>query len=191
MKKLVLILFLFSFGIIDLFAQERDPVEAGNIGLGGQVAYHRTGDADAGRFMFGALMRAKLSFALGVDASINYREEKYYNGELTVRSWPVQLSVLFYPFPQFYAIAGGGWYHSSFDYTPGFQHADLADPTENPFGWHIGGGAEVPMADNIRLFGDVRYVFLDYNLRDFGNIPLNYLNSNFYMINIGLIFGFR
>jgi opacity protein-like surface antigen len=184
------IFFLLSFGVIDLYGQ-RDNVEEGNIGLGGQIAYNRSGDTDAGRFMFGVLLRSKLSFALGVDASINYREEKINNGQVTLRSWPLQLSVLFYPFPQFYAIAGGGWYHTTVDYTPGLQHEDLADQTYNPFGWHLGGGAEVPLAENVRLFGDVRFVYLDYNFRDFGNVPLNNINSNFYMINLGIIFGFR
>jgi hypothetical protein len=188
-------LIIIGLGVIlftaDAFSQRRDNVEEGNIGLGPQIGYQRAGDADAGRFMFGAVLRAKLSYALGVEGSINYREEKYHDGQVTVRTWPVMLSALFYPFPQFYALAGGGWHHSTFDFDPGFQHADLADKTVNPFGWHVGGGAEVPLGETVRLFGDVRYVFLDYDFEDFAEIPLESLNSNFYIINVGIIFGFR
>jgi len=190
LRKLIMLMMIgIIFFTVDNFSQKRDDVEAGNIGIGPQVGYQRSGDADAGRFMFGAVMRAKLSVAFGVEASINYRQDVYENW--TVRTWPVMLSALFYPFPQFYAVAGGGWHHSTIDFDPGFQQADLADQTSNPFGWHIGGGAEVPLGESVRLFGDVRYVFLDYNFDDLDDIPLSEMESNFYVISVGIIFGFE
>ncbi len=188
-KSIIIMIIGILFFTVNNFSQKQNDVEAGNIGIGPQVGYQRSGDADAGAFMFGAVLRAKLSVAFGVEASINYREDKYK--DWTVRTWPVMLSALFYPFPQFYAVGGVGWHHSTLDFDPGFQQADLADQTENPFGFHIGGGAEVPLGEQVRLFGDVRYVFLDYKFEDLGDVPLSEMKSNFYIINLGIVFGFE
>lgn len=191
LRLVISVLALFFVLNIEISAQNYKDNEAGNVGLGVQVGYQRAGDADAGKFLFGGLLRAKLSEAFGVEGAISYRQEEYYNGNMTVRSWPVTISGLVYPFPMFYLVAGGGWYHTTFDFDPGFTQQDLADKTLNPFGWHLGGGAEVPLGESVRLFGDVRYVFLKYDFEDFNDIPLKDINSNFYTINVGLIFGFR
>jgi opacity protein-like surface antigen len=186
----VIISAIITLSVIDTNAQ-RNRDEAGTIGIGPQIGYQRSGDADAGEFMYGGFFRAKLSNAFGIEASLNYRHEEYANGMITVRSWPVLLSALVYPFPMFYGIAGGGWHHTTIDFDPGFSQQDLADQTSNPFGWHLGAGVEIPMGESVKLTGDVKYVFLDYAFQDFLNTPINDYNNNFYIVNVGLAFGFR
>lgn len=190
MKVYVLaIMLMLMFITIDINAQYNDASPNGKIGIGPQLGYQRSGDADVGKIMYGGFIRAKLSPSLAVEGSINYRTEEYYNGKLTVRSWPVLASVLLYPFPMFYGIAGVGWYNTSFDFTPGFQQSDLKAPNKSRFGWHLGAGAEIPLAHGFTLTGDIKYVFLKYNLDNIPNLSLNDLNSNFYVINVGLLIG--
>ncbi|MCI0690989.1 hypothetical protein L0337_03165 [candidate division KSB1 bacterium] len=50
--------------------------------------------------------------------SINYRQEKFNNGALTVRSWPVMVTGLLYPLPIVYGAVGAGWYNTKFDFEP-------------------------------------------------------------------------
>ncbi|GEM_PF-425525 len=190
LSKIFFTVLLIIFFISDSNAQRKSKSE-GSIGIGPQIGYQRSGDADAGRFMFGGFIRAKLSDAFGIEGSINYRTEEYANGSITVRSWPVLASALVYPFPMLYGIAGAGWYNATFDFDPGFQQMDLADQTQTKFGWHIGAGAEIPLADKLMLTGDVKFVFLNYDWDELNDVPLTDYNSNFYIINIGLAFGLR
>ncbi len=45
---------------------------------------------------------------------------------------------------------------------------------------------ELPLSSSAKLVGDIKYVFLDY---DFTNFPgSNGVNSNFYVLTIGLLF---
>jgi opacity protein-like surface antigen len=175
------VLFYFS----DSYAQI--PGEPG-IGIGPQIGYQRAGDADEGRFMIGGLVRIRLTSALAVEGSINYRTEQYADNMISVRSWPVLVSALFYPLPIVYGVAGAGWYNTTFTFDPGFGQFNLADKTQTNFGWHIGAGAEIPVANNLSLTGDIKYVFLNYDWNDLNDIPLKDFNSNFYIINVGLIF---
>lgn len=193
MKTYVLgMILMLLLACTEVKAQYQSDKEAGKIGIGAQIGYQRSGSADAGSLMYGGMIRAKLSPAFAIEGSLNYRTQEYYNGRLTVRSWPVMLSGLIYPFPpMLYGLVGVGWHNTTFDWSPGFQHEDLADPTKSRFGWHIGGGAEIPLGENFRLTGDIKYVFLDYKLNDVPDIPLSSLNSNFYVINIGILLGFH
>jgi len=61
-------------------------VNAQNISIGPQPGYYETRDADQGCFIDGVIWRMKLSEAFGIEASINYRQEKYLNDALKVRS---------------------------------------------------------------------------------------------------------
>ncbi len=158
------------------------PVNAQSIKLGPQVGYYKTQDADDGRFLFGAALRLKLSSALGVEGAINYRQEKYGNDALTVRSWPILVTGMFYPLPIVYGAVGAGWYNTTFDVNvPGVDNE-----TKQEFGWHFGAGVELPVGGKSRLTGDLRYVFLDYR---FDDIPFQEVDSNFYMIAVGFLFG--
>ena len=173
---------LLIMGLIALIVA---PVNAQSVSLGPQIGYHKSPDTD-GNFMGGVAWRFKFTPMLGLEASINYRQEKYMDDALTVRSWPVMVTGLIYPLPIVYGAIGAGWYNTTFDYDQD-KFALLKDETTQEFGWHFGGGVELPVGSNFKLTGDIRYVFLDY---DFEEIPgSSELESNFYVITAGLLFG--
>jgi opacity protein-like surface antigen len=152
--------------------------------FGPQLGYQKARDADTGQFMGGLALRLS-SMPIGVEGSINYRQERFADRGLTVRSWPVMVTGLIYPVPVAYGAVGVGWYNTTFDYDqnrfPSFQ-----DETRQKFGWHFGGGVEFPMSTHFRLAGDIRYVFLDY---DFPQIPgTGDMKSDFYVITVGFLF---
>jgi opacity protein-like surface antigen len=177
-SKQRILLFLLMFGF-EAFAS--------GLGIGPQVGYYRSKDADEGKYMFGGALRLRLSPALGVEGAVNYRQEKYDNGNLTVKSWPLFVTGLLYPIPLIYGAAGAGWYYTTYDYkNPGGTNP-INDQTTKEFGWHFGGGIELPLGSSTKLAGDIRYVFLDY---EFKEIPGSKdLKFNFYMIEVGLFFG--
>jgi len=174
---------LLLLGLVALMVSQAN---AQSVSIGPQVGYYRTRDADQGNLMGGVAVRLKLIPVLGVEASINYRQEKYADDALTVRSWPVMITGLIYPLPFVYGAMGAGWYSTTIDYDqnklPLFE-----DETTREVGWHFGGGVELPVGPRFKLTADIRYVFLDY---DFKEIPgSGDLNSNFYVITAGFLFG--
>ncbi len=54
------------------------------------------------------------------------------------------------------------------------------------FGWHFGGGVEIPVGAKTRLMGDVRFVFLDFK---FDRVPFQDLKGDFYVISGGVLLG--
>jgi len=180
----VLTLVLIIFASIPVAAQ-------GGIGFGPQVGFYKAQDADDVRIMGGAALRLKLSEALGVEASINYRKEAYSNGFVNATSWPVMVTGLVYPIPVVYGAIGAGWYNTSIDYNipPGFLGGPgtITSETKQEFGWHFGGGVELPVGSVAKIVGDIRYVFLNYDFKSFPGS--NGVNSNFYVITVGLLFG--
>ena len=175
-KKILLILGLTTVLVAPVYAQ--------SVSLGPQAGYYKAQDAD-GNFMGGVAWRFKLTPTLGLEASINYRQEKYADDALTVRSWPIMVTGLLYPLPMVYGAVGAGWYSTTIDYDQN-KFLFLKDETTQEFGWHFGGGMELPVGSNFKLTGDIRYVFLNY---DFKEIPgSSELNSNFYVLTVGLLF---
>jgi opacity protein-like surface antigen len=175
-KLLITIMALIVLMTTEMYAQ--------SVSLGPQAGYYKAKDSD-GNFMGGVAWRFKLSQMLGLEASINYRQEKYANDALTVRSWPVMVTGLIYPLPIVYGAIGAGWYNTTFDYDQK-KVSILKDETKQEFGWHFGGGVELPIGSSFKLTGDIRYVFLNY---DFKEIPgSTNLDSNFYVVTVGLLF---
>lgn len=167
-------------------------IKAQGIGIGPQLGWQKSSSADNGSLMYGAALRLKLSQAIGIEGSVNYRQEEYANGGLTIRSWPVMVTGLIYPIPVVYGAVGVGWYNTTFDYSQELTLKNLANNTQQNFGWHLGAGVEVPLGQAAWLTGDVRYVFLNY---DFGQLATaastGDLSSNFFVITVGLLFGFH
>jgi opacity protein-like surface antigen len=158
---------------------------AQGIYIGPQVGYYKVQDADEGNFIGGVTIRFKSKSNFGLEASINYRKEKYANDALTVRSWPVMVTGLFYPLPIVYGAMGAGWYNTTFDYDKN-KLPFFKDKTSQEFGWHFGAGLEIPVGKNSKLIADIRYVFLNYN---FGKVPgSSDLSSNFFIITTGYLF---
>jgi opacity protein-like surface antigen len=162
-----------------------------DIGFGPQVGIYKAQSADGIWLMGGVALRMKFSDAWGVEGSINYREEKYANNTVAVRSWPVMVSGLFYPIPIAYGAIGAGWFNATIDYTlpaglPGGS-GPFPSETKQQFGWHIGGGVELPLGSVGKLVGDIKYVFLNYRFRNFSGS--NGANSDFYIVTVGFLFG--
>ncbi|MGE5680170.1 MAG: outer membrane protein [Bacillota bacterium] len=182
LKRIFIIAFLIL--ITDSFTN------AQGIGIGPVLGWQKSSSADNGTLMYGAALRIKLSQAFGVEGSVSYRQEEYANGGLKVSSWPVMVTGLFYPFPVVYGLIGGGWYNTTFDYSNQLTLQNLQNNTTSNFGWHLGGGVEIPAGENLLITGDIRYVFLNY---DFGQLAQKAqtgdLSSNFFVISVGLLFG--
>ncbi len=181
--RLMLIVILITVTVLPAAAQS-------SVSFGPQIGFYKSRDADQASGLGGLTLRSKLSDGFGLEGSINFRKEKYYNGYVEVNSWPVMLTGLFYVAPIVYGAVGAGWYNSNIEYhfPAGYPNAPLTitSETQQEFGWHFGGGVELPLGSSAKLVGDVKYVFLDY---DFTNFPgSNGVNSNFYVLTIGLLF---
>ena len=181
MGKTTLVLLTFLF----LCASR---AHAQGVFLGPELGIYNARDADAGKILGGVALRAQLGPALGIEGSLHYRQEDYLHGGVSVRTWPVMVTGLLYPIPIAYGAIGAGWYNTTIDY-----HADklgignVASETKQRFGWHFGAGMDIPVGSNAKLVGDIRYVFLNY---DFKTVPgSSGLNSDFYVITLGLLFG--
>ncbi|MBN1540734.1 outer membrane beta-barrel protein [candidate division KSB1 bacterium] len=154
-------------------------------GLGPRVGYHKSADADEGKLMIGGAARLKLG-ALAVEGSIDYRSEEYENGAITVKQWPVSASVLFYPLPIVYGLAGAGWYNTTYEFDSTYFSATIPEKrTEQEMGYHLGAGVELPILQPT-ITADVRYVFLNYDLGE----GLQKVDANFMVFTIGLFWGF-
>ena len=87
-----------------------------------------------------------------------YRSESVVDDALDVRQWPVTASLYLTPVPAFYAGAGVGLYHTTFDYASGVP---FEDETRQDFGMHGGGGFNVPISPNVGLDLNGRYVWME------------------------------
>lgn len=155
-------------------------------GIGPRGGYYKTSDADKGEFYVGAATRLRLG-GLGFEGSIDYRSEEYENGALKLTSWPVNASLLIYPIPIIYGIAGFGWYNNTLEYTGDIPLLSGMKKASQDVGYHFGGGVELPLGD-IALAADIRYVFLDY---DFQVSPTSKETSaDFYAVTVSLLWGF-
>jgi len=182
MKKLLTTCFLIFALLSPLAVNAKDF-----IGLGPRAGFYKAQDAEEGQWFGGAGLRLKMG-SLGFEGSIDYRAEKYANGNLTIRSWPVMASVLLYPLPILYGVAGAGWYNTTFDYDQDkllFKYVE--DKTDQEVGWHFGGGLELPLGRKSKLGVDIRYVFLNY---DFSEVPGSEdMDSDFYAVTITMFWG--
>lgn len=175
---------VFALGVMILVGSR---AHAQGAYLGPQLGFYNAGDADDPRIMIGGALRLKLSDILGIEGSINYRKEEYAGGRVSVRSWPVMVTGLLYPLPVLYGAVGAGWYNSNFEYNIPQIGVSLESETKQEFGWHFGGGVELPLGGKSKLVGDIRYVFLNYDFRQFPGS--SGLSADFYVITVGLLFG--
>jgi len=162
----VLVLFAASYAMAQTFA------------IGPSVAYMKAKDADKGTFLYGAT--ARLNFLMfGVEGTIHYGEQKYYNDVVKVQQYPASLSGMFYPLPFVYGIAGIDWFNSKTT----IDMPGVAATTNSEMGYHFGAGVQLSLGP-IYLTGDFRYVLLGkMKIPSSGEID----NSNT-CIAVGLLF---
>jgi opacity protein-like surface antigen len=159
-----------------------------NVYLGPHLGIQKAQDAGDANYLVGVTLRAKLMPILGVEGDIGYRQEKYGSDVLTVRSWPVTATGLLYPLPVVYGGIGAGWYNTSLDYASAYNDSGIDDETTQKFGWHLAAGIELAASPGVKLFGDVRYTFIDYNLKRVPDAVLDGTKADFYSVNFGLLF---
>ena len=124
MKNLILLTMAFFIAMLV-------QINAQSINLGPEIGFEKAAGADEGKFMGGAALRLKLPISLGFEASINYRSENYLNGAVTVKSWPIMLTALYYPIPIIYGGIGLGWYNTTFEYDQNRIPAQYAENNTN------------------------------------------------------------
>ncbi len=156
--------------------------------FGPHLGIQQSPGADNANYLVGATLRLKLMPGLGVEGDIGYRQEKFGVDALTIRQWPVTVTGMVYPISFLYGGLGAGWYNTTFDFAERYNNAGIPDETSQKFGWHLAAGLEIPASPSVKMFGDVRYVFLNYKLRQLPDAVLDGAKSNFYSINFGLLF---
>lgn len=149
------------------------------------VGLTRAVDGDDETKLSGGLaIRANLLPILKTELGVAYRNDKYFDGDLTVHQWPVTASLYLQPFPALYAGGGVGWYQTTLDYEDdlGFENE-----TSQEFGVHVGGGLTVPVAPAVGLDLNGRYVFMrDQESR---LVPEKF-DPDFWTTSLGIAFKF-
>jgi opacity protein-like surface antigen len=126
--------------------------------VGPRLGYYENSDSDEeGNYFGGAQVRLKGTPFFAAEVAIEYHSDEYLNGNVEIISWPVQASALFYVFPAVYGLAGAGWHNTT------IKVEGEPDESNADFGWHLGGGVEIPVSESMSISGDIRYVFLDYD----------------------------
>lgn len=141
-------------------------------GIGPRAGFYKSKDADEGAWYGGVQARFRLGEVIGLEVAADYRSEETFevdsptfSGEINQRSYPVTASLLvFLPIlPHFspYLVGGGGIYYTKIDYSDSLEDLGFDDRIERPWGWHVGGGLEIPFTETVAINADVRYIFMD------------------------------
>lgn len=152
------------------------PAGAGaqSLGIGPRVSVV---SGDLGRdtpatTFFGATMRYRVRRQVTVEFATDYR--KYHSRLARFRELPMQASAIISVPPSLwivkpYIVAGAGLYRRATDI---FDANGLlfATTTERKSGWHLGGGAEVPLLRHATAFVDVRFRSVQFGTYPEGSI---------------------
>jgi opacity protein-like surface antigen len=155
--------------------------------IGPRATYSTPKDANEGQWYGGAQARLHVTPGLGLEASVDYRSNKFEN-LTTIKTYPLQGSLLAYLMPggwwSPFLLGGGGWYFTQVDGPAGFTHTDTR------FGLHAGAGIELALNDFVSLDGTYRYVWLEnVTSKDANALDKTYSDSGS-MITIALNFLF-
>jgi opacity protein-like surface antigen len=119
--------------------------------FGGRASYNHPENADDGQLSGGAQLRLHITSVIAVEASGDYRQNKY--GGTIVDVYPVQASLLLYLLPNYvvspYLLGGVGWYHT---------HIRGGSTTER-YGPHAGAGLEAALSRHWTIDGSYRYLW--------------------------------
>lgn len=142
-----------------LFAAQ---ASAQSLGLGIHGASAKSATEDERAWQWGAHARARLGAFLGIEGSLDFREEELADGS-KVTLYPIQFSALVYVLPHstggLYGLIGLGWTRVAYDGS--FFGEDVEN---NELGYHWGFGGELPLSGGATIFADIRYLNLDMNI---------------------------
>jgi opacity protein-like surface antigen len=144
-------------------------------------------DASAGdaKASGGLALRMPLMSFLKAEGGISYRQDSFSDGEATIKQWPVTLSLWASPFPMLYAGGGIGWYRTTIDYASDLPFKDTTSMTT---GVHLGGGFLVPIATNLSLDLNGRYIFMS---KDNNNVQVpTTFDPDYWTTSLGLAIRF-
>ena len=127
--------------------------------IGPRASYFTPKDADEGAWSGGAQARLHLAPSLALEGSIDYRSNKYLGDLITIKTYPVQASLLAYLMPYSavspFLLGGVGWYYTEVNGPLGFSD------TTSRFGLHAGAGLEIMLNKSLSLDGSYRYIWLE------------------------------
>ncbi len=140
--------------------------------FGPVAGYIKARDADRGTWFGGVQARFRFARIFAVEGSITFHQDEFFDGDVEVTTYPVQVTGLILPFPDSpvepYGLAGAGWYYQRFEFDgPGGLDEE---ETDRSFGVHVGAGVLAELGRNFSVFGDFRWIFMDEPGVDNGNI---------------------
>ena len=155
--------------------------KAAGLGIGAHYSFVHNREIDDNSGMKGLMARMRGGF-FGLEAAVDYRKDDLGEGA-ELKTWPVTASVMFYPLPLVYGLAGLGYYNSTMDFPSSSQYSDQ---TDSDLGYHYGAGFEMPLVPMVKFTGDFRYHYVNYR---FADIPasIGKVNADAFAINAGLI----
>jgi hypothetical protein len=169
--------------------QDSPEREGPGFSLGGMAGYVRARDADRGTWHAGVVARLQIIPWLAAEANISFHQDEFADGDVTVTTYPVQVTGLFYPLPKLplrpYGLVGAGWYYTRVDFDDSIGGGD---DTDSQFAVHVGVGGEIDLGKRFKIFADFRWIFLDEPGVDNSNIEDEEFDT--YMVTIGGLFRF-
>lgn len=143
-------------------------VSAQTIGVGPRVSFVQpeaidgAADADRDRYTGGAL-RLNLSRRAALELAADWRSTTSEDATVRVRDFPVQGSLLVYPWRTTispYVVGGVGWYSQTLEAL--VDGEVLSEQTDRRFGYHGGFGGEISLGRRATMFVDYRYRFIQF-----------------------------
>jgi hypothetical protein len=143
------------------------PARADLLGfkVGGHAGIsHTGGDIDDSSPIYGGVARLEVLSLITGELAVDYKKDSVeINGQKgDISTVPIQLSALITFLPIVYGTIGVGWYNVSANDDITDQVSELDNISQAAL--HLGVGAEIPISNRLYVTGDLRYVFLDYNL---------------------------
>jgi opacity protein-like surface antigen len=133
--------------------------------FGVQAGYIKARDADDGTWFGGVQLRIPLASSLAIEGSIAVHHNEFGDGDIDVVQYPVQVSALFFLFPESpvcpYLLGGVGWYYTRVSFDDEVLNAE--DDTTHFFGGHLGFGVRFAIEKSVVLSADFRYLFVEPN----------------------------
>lgn len=172
MIKKTIVLMTFFLGTLTFAASAQTAADRATIsdtfGFGPRIGYYQAQDADEGNFYYGIQARFRPGAIVGFEAAVEYRAGQTYGiGDHTVKTSFVPITgslLLFAPISDVftpYGVLGIGAYHTRYSTSGIIDDLGFDDSSRFNLGYHVGLGAEFPVANNLALNIDYRYLFLN------------------------------